>query len=108
MMGKRTQYEPGTFSWIELATTDLDGAKDFYGRLFSWQADDRPIPDEAGGGTYTMAMLDAEEVAGLSEPASARQAFHPIGSRMSPSRTPMRPPPGRRSLAAPCTRDRST
>lgn len=77
-MGKRTQYGPGTFSWIELATTDLDGAKDFYGRLFGWQADDRPIPDEAGGGTYTMAILDGDEVAGLSEQqAGQREAGVP-------------------------------
>ena len=30
-MGKRTSYEPGTFSWIELSTTDTEGAKQFYG-----------------------------------------------------------------------------
>lgn len=77
-MGKRAHYEPGTFSWIELATTDLEGAKDFYGRLFGWQADDRPIPEEAGGGTYTMAMLDGDEVAGLSEQqAGQREAGVP-------------------------------
>ena len=30
-MGKREKYEPGTFSWVELSTTDPDGAKAFYG-----------------------------------------------------------------------------
>lgn len=78
MLGTRAQYEPGTFSWIELATTDVEGAKDFYGRLFGWQADDRVIPEEAGGGIYTMAMLDGDEVAGLGEQqAGQREAGVP-------------------------------
>jgi predicted enzyme related to lactoylglutathione lyase len=32
-MGKRTSYEPGTFSWVELSTTDPEAAKAFYGGL---------------------------------------------------------------------------
>ena len=47
-MGKRTSYEPGTFSWIELSTTDTEGAKQFYGKLFGWEPDDNPIPEERG------------------------------------------------------------
>ncbi len=35
-MGTRTSYEAGTFSWVELATTDPDDAKRFYGGLFGW------------------------------------------------------------------------
>jgi predicted enzyme related to lactoylglutathione lyase len=35
-MGKRTSYAPGTFSWVDLATTDPDAAKSFYGELFGW------------------------------------------------------------------------
>jgi uncharacterized protein len=66
-MGKRTSYEPGTFSWVELSTTDPDGAKAFYGELFGWQAEDTPIPADAGGGVYTMLKLDGESVAALYE-----------------------------------------
>ncbi len=33
-MGKRERYEPGTFCWVDLATTDPAGAKAFYGELF--------------------------------------------------------------------------
>lgn len=66
-MGKRTSYEPGTFSWVELSTTDPDGAKAFYGELFGWDAEDSPIPDDAGGGVYTMLKLDGESVAALYE-----------------------------------------
>jgi predicted enzyme related to lactoylglutathione lyase len=66
-MGKRTSYAPGTFSWVELATTDPDGAKQFYGALFGWEAEDNPIPEEAGGGVYTMLGLRGETVAALYE-----------------------------------------
>ena len=38
-MGARTRYEPGTFSWVELFTTDTEGAKRFYHELFGWQTD---------------------------------------------------------------------
>jgi uncharacterized protein len=66
-MGKRTSYPPGTFSHVELSTTDPEGAKTFYAQLFGWDADDRPIPEDAGGGVYTMLKLGDEEVAALYE-----------------------------------------
>jgi uncharacterized protein len=68
-MGKRTSYEPGTFSYVELHTTDTEGAKSFYGDLFSWQGEDVPIPEEAGGGTYTLLKLGGETVAALTPQA---------------------------------------
>ena len=55
-MGKRERYEPGTFCWVDLATTDPAGAKAFYGELFGWEA-----------GTYTMLRLDGDEVCALYE-----------------------------------------
>src|SRR5918998_4241018 len=63
-MGTRTSYEPGTFSWVDLATTDPAGAKRFYGELFGWEADDMPAGD---GATYTMLRLGEHYVAGLAE-----------------------------------------
>jgi uncharacterized protein len=63
-MGKRTSYEPGTFSWVDLATTDVGGAKSFYGDLFGWTFEDLPIPE---GGVYVMCRLDGDDVAALSE-----------------------------------------
>ena len=60
-MGRRTGYTNGTFSWADLATTDVDGAKDFYGRLLSWEPEDRA----GAAGTYTMLRLDGDAVAGL-------------------------------------------
>ncbi len=63
-MGKRERYEPGTFCWVDLATTDPVGAKAFYGELFGWEAEDVPAGE---AGTYTMLRLDGDEVCGLHE-----------------------------------------
>lgn len=63
-MGKRESYEPGTFCWVDLATTDPAGAMNFYGELFGWQAGDIT---GAEGGAYTMFHLDGEEVCALYE-----------------------------------------
>jgi predicted enzyme related to lactoylglutathione lyase len=62
-MGERTSYETGTFSWVDLATTDQDGAKAFYGGLFGWEFQDNPIGE---GATYTMCRLQGKDVAAIS------------------------------------------
>jgi predicted enzyme related to lactoylglutathione lyase len=62
-MGERTEHAPGTFSWADLSTTDPDGAKAFYTRLFGWDTQDNPIPE---GGVYTMLLKDGKAVAALS------------------------------------------
>jgi uncharacterized protein len=65
-MGRRERYEPGTFCWVDLATTDPAGAKDSYGALFGWKAEDRsPSPGQTR--TCTMLSLDGDEVCGLYE-----------------------------------------
>jgi predicted enzyme related to lactoylglutathione lyase len=64
-MGERTSYPAGTFSWAELVTSDADAAKAFYAQVLGWEYDDQPIPDEAGGGVYTMAKRDGKNVAAL-------------------------------------------
>jgi predicted enzyme related to lactoylglutathione lyase len=48
-MGKREHYEPGTFCWVDLSTSDTDGARIFYSELFSWEFEDNEIP----GGAFT-------------------------------------------------------
>jgi uncharacterized protein len=62
-MGERTQYEPGTFCWIDLATSDQDAAKAFYSGLFGWEADDMPVGD---GIVYSMMRLEGRDVAAIS------------------------------------------
>jgi uncharacterized protein len=71
-MGARTEYAPGTFSWVDLTTGAGTGAKDFYGGLFGWEFEDREIP---GGGVYTMCKVDGDNVAAIS-PASEQLPPH--------------------------------
>lgn len=56
---KMEQYAPGTFSWIDVATRDLDQAKAFYTELFGWSYEDYPSSE----GTYTMFTQDGAQVA---------------------------------------------
>lgn len=69
-MGKREGYAPGTFCWVDLATTDPEGAKAFYGELFGWKAEDMPAGESA---TYTMMSLDGDYVCGLYEMDAGRR-----------------------------------
>jgi len=55
------KYEHGVPSWVDLGTTDLPGARTFYGTLFGWDTPEGP--PEAGG--YTVATLRGKPVAGL-------------------------------------------
>ena len=62
-MSQITTHAPGTFSWVELGTTDADAAKKFYVALFGWEPNDTP----AGDGTYTLLNLGGREIGGLSK-----------------------------------------
>lgn len=63
-MGTRTEYAPGTFSWVDLSTSDAGAAKSFYGDLFGWEFEDSEIP---GGGVYTMCRVGGANVCGMAE-----------------------------------------
>lgn len=53
-MPELEKYNPGTFCWPELITSDSAGAKKFYTGLFGWTTrDDEIAPDMV----YTMALL---------------------------------------------------
>jgi predicted enzyme related to lactoylglutathione lyase len=41
-MGTRESYANGTFCWVDLATTDTEAAKAFYGALFGWSLQEVP------------------------------------------------------------------
>jgi uncharacterized protein len=56
-MGERATYEPGAFCWVGLATSDPGAARDFYTRLFGWQAEE--VADEG----FTLLRLRGKEVA---------------------------------------------
>jgi predicted enzyme related to lactoylglutathione lyase len=62
--GAQLVNEPGTWSWSELLTTDLEAAKGFYGDVFGWTADskgDGPVPEyvewQVGGRSVAGMML---------------------------------------------------
>jgi uncharacterized protein len=75
VVGKRTRYEPGTFSWAELATSDVADAKHFYGDLFGWEYQDVPVPDSE---PYTLARIGESNVAALyPQPAQQREGGIP-------------------------------
>lgn len=54
-------FPHGSFSWIELSTTDTEGAKAFYSALFGWNPEDQPVP----GGVYTMCKKGDAYVAAI-------------------------------------------
>lgn len=61
-MQEVTQYKPGTFCWVELATSDNEAAKKFYTQLFGWEYEDHPAgPDMV----YTMLKLNDKDAAAL-------------------------------------------
>jgi uncharacterized protein len=70
-MAERTSYAPGTFSWVELVTSDADAAKAFYTEVFGWDYHDNPIGD---GMVYTTALVDGKAAGALF--ASTEQPPH--------------------------------
>jgi predicted enzyme related to lactoylglutathione lyase len=61
-VGERTSHPPGAFSWVDLATSDADGAKAFYGGLLGWDFEDMPVPDSP---PYSMASIGGRTVAAV-------------------------------------------
>ena len=61
-MPEVTSYAQGTPSWIDLSTTDAEGALAFYSALFGWEND----PQEMGPDSfYYMQRLGGKAVCGL-------------------------------------------
>ncbi len=75
-MGIRTSYKQGTPSWVDLGTSDQDGAKSFYGSLFGWSWEDNDMGD---GATYSMAQLKGKSAAAVytQRPEEASQGIPP-------------------------------
>jgi uncharacterized protein len=62
-MSERSEYAPGEFCWVDLSTTDVDGALSFYGELLGVEAQPAPgDPEETGG--YGFLMKNGKMVAG--------------------------------------------
>jgi predicted enzyme related to lactoylglutathione lyase len=59
----------GTFAWYELLTTDAAAARDFYGRVLGWHAQ-----DASTAFSYTVFLAGEAEISGLMElPPDARR-----------------------------------
>jgi predicted enzyme related to lactoylglutathione lyase len=63
-------HQPGSLTWIELETSDVDSAKKFYGELFGWDAGEVVLDGhDYQGGVYTVFTRHGEPVAGAVETA---------------------------------------
>ena len=60
-MSERNGYAPGTPSWVDLMTPDLEASLAFYGGLFGWDLED--AGEEANH--YHQAIVRGKRVAGL-------------------------------------------
>jgi predicted enzyme related to lactoylglutathione lyase len=60
--GAELVNESGTFGWNELGTRDTAAAKEFYGGVFGWSADEQDMGEM---GTYTTWKVGEEMVAGM-------------------------------------------
>lgn len=57
------QHEPGTVTWVDLMTPDIEGARRYYGELFAWNFAIGP----AETGHYTMCTVHGDNVAGMGQ-----------------------------------------
>ena len=62
-MPERTEYAPGTPSWVDLATPDLVASEQFYGSLFDWTFDAQDTGDPQN--QYVLADQGDKNVAGM-------------------------------------------
>ena len=60
-MPVRQSHAPGTPSWVDLATTDVEGALDFYAAVLGWDFE----RDPTGEINYVMAVVDGHPAAGV-------------------------------------------
>ena len=69
MVERDEPWAEGTPCWIDLTTSDIDGARAFYGELFGWHSE--PGAPEYGG--YTMGVIDGRPVAGFTPPPPGQE-----------------------------------
>ena len=62
-MAEFSSHVPGTFSWVDLATTDQKAGVAFYRALFGWDVNEQPM---GPGEIYSMFTMRGKEVAAAS------------------------------------------
>ncbi len=63
MMSERSSYLPGTPSWVELGSPDMDASVEFYAALFGWEVPESENAEQTGG--YRIALKDGKPAAGM-------------------------------------------
>jgi predicted enzyme related to lactoylglutathione lyase len=58
-MAENATGKIGSFCWVELGTSDLKGAKEFYHALFSWSVVDVPMGEDS---VYTIFQTEGKDV----------------------------------------------
>jgi predicted enzyme related to lactoylglutathione lyase len=71
-MPERTEYAPGTPSWVDLASPDPAASRAFYGALFGWSYDEQDTGDPEN--PYFMARQGGKDVSGLMKLSAEMQA----------------------------------
>jgi predicted enzyme related to lactoylglutathione lyase len=61
-VSERSGYEPGEFCWVDLASSDFDRAKGFYGDLLGWDWEAAGPAEETGG--YGFFTLKGKQICG--------------------------------------------
>jgi predicted enzyme related to lactoylglutathione lyase len=62
-MSEITTYKPGTPSWVDFASPDLDASVEFYGGLFGWDVPEPENAEQTGG--YRQAMKNGRPAGGI-------------------------------------------
>ena len=62
-MSERSEYNPGEFSWVDLASPDMDASAAFYADLIDWEREQVGDPEQTGG--YCNFTYESKPVAGL-------------------------------------------
>jgi predicted enzyme related to lactoylglutathione lyase len=72
-MTKFESHDPGTFSWIELATTDAPAAKQFYTSLFGWTTNE----NDMGEMIYYIFQKNGRDCAAMYQMGAQQQGMPP-------------------------------
>ena len=70
-MSERSDYQPGEFCWVDLATPDIEASARFYGELIGWEREELGSPAETGG--YSNFTFKGKTVAGVGPIMAAGQ-----------------------------------
>lgn len=71
-MPVRTEYAPGTPSWTDLASPDVEASQRFYGALFGWEFGEEATDDP--NNPYFMIRQGGKDVAGMMKLSPEMQA----------------------------------